>query len=393
HFAFISFITHQRLTMIKTKKNSSATTITPAPATEKKKKSDTTSTTTTTTTATTAATKVAITKKPAAAKVASKTTTTSSKQTTNKQVNNNNNKGQQQQQQTKRKRKNEEEEVDSSDENDDSDQDQDSSSSSDSDDESDFDEISVQFDITKVESNDYHSIKNMMIKLVPWTVETKFNAGAITDLILDQCKRVDFGRAIRVENNDDPYGFVSVLNYATNKQHDAVQGYADYIAAKTKQPETQHIDAKLLPKHKQMSAVVADLLAGKMGKLGLFFNERFLNIPYQLVHPLHQYVQWDIELLTKKQKHDNAGSSKSKKESEDAAAAAQLAEGEEYYFKIEDKYLRELASAWCTFNIPYDYGPGARWTLEGHMHRKGLIMVVPQSNIQTFLETIKTELQ
>ncbi|EFA74711.1 hypothetical protein PPL_11742 [Heterostelium album PN500] len=292
----------------------------------------------------------------------------------------------------------------------------DSENTSDDDDDSDdFNEINVEFDISTVQDNDYHSIKNMMTKLVPWTSDTKFSAGEITDLILEQCKQSNFGRAIRVEHNDDPYGFASVLNHNSYKSSDAIQGYTEYLELKSKQPESQYIDAKQFPKHKQMSAILGDLLSNsKKNQLGLFFSERFLNIPPQLVQPLHQFLHWDLELLVESKinefKFNNylflttfgVVSGESTDEVIDEKEANKLKQQrkmpEQQPKKLQktnqkDEYLRQYASAWSTFDIPYEYGNGARWTLECSMNRKGLIMIVPQSNIQSFLNTIKEKLQ
>ncbi|EGG14612.1 hypothetical protein DFA_10870 [Cavenderia fasciculata] len=335
-----------------------------------------------------------------------------------------------------------EDEQDDSDDDDDSVDSDEQDSDSDDQDNSDFEEFNAGFDIGTVNEKDYHSIKAMLARLIPWKSETKFNAGEITDLIIDQCNKTKFGRAIRIEHNDDPYGFASVLSYKKYSTNDAVKGFVQYILEKLKTSESQHIDTKIHKKQQSVVDIVNGLLKESLSKtskkdssVGIVFSERFLNIPYQLIHPLHQYLQWDIELLNeqgitndfkfdnyliltsygvtantkqdqqletktslKTSKQQPKKKTKKEEQEEEEEEEQQKLErnqvGQCDYFKAEDEFFKKYSSMWSTFDIPYEYkdeDETSKWTMGGNLHRKGLIIVLPTSKIQSFLDDIKEE--
>ncbi|KAM9955770.1 hypothetical protein ACTFIW_001975 [Dictyostelium discoideum] len=323
-------------------------------------------------------------------------------------------------------------------------------SSDDSDDDSDFDEIQADFDIVPSVDKDYHSIKNMIVRLVPYNETLKFNAGELTDLIIEQATKKKFGRSINIDGSEDPYGFISILNYQLVKNQPTIQGYIDYINEKLLEPEETFIDSKLAGGEKSMKSYFSKLLnQSKTNQLGLIFSERFINIPNQLAHPIYQFMQFDVELMQEKnndknydfknylvftsfgitskpneedqlppppksmndddseddeqpikKSKSNKGTinkkeNKSKNQKSTAVEQQQQQEVEEVeeglvlYQKCEDKYFREYASAWSTFDIPYLYGKGSKWTLYSNMIKKGLIMIIPASKYQQFLNDLK----
>lgn len=327
-------------------------------------------------------------------------------------------------------------------------------SSDDSDDDSDFDEIQADFDIVPSVDKDYHSIKNMIVRLVPYNETLKFNAGELTDLIIEQATKKKFGRSINIDGSEDPYGFISILNYQLVKNQPTIQGYIDYINEKLLEPEETFIDSKLAGGEKSMKSYLSKLLnQSKTNQLGLIFSERFINIPNQLAHPIYQFMQFDVELMQEKnndknydfknylvftsfgitskpneedqlpppsksmnvndddddsEDHDEQPIKKSKsnkgtinkkenksKNQKSTIVEQQQQEVEEVeeglvlYQKCEDKYFREYASAWSTFDIPYLYGKGSKWTLYSNMIKKGLIMIIPASKYQQFLNDLK----
>eukprot|EP01132_Coremiostelium_polycephalum_P005054 gene5054-6291_t len=284
-------------------------------------------------------------------------------------------------------------------------------------DDSDFDEITADFGIEPCNDNDYHSIKGMMNRLIPYTASVGFDSSEITDLILEQCKKTKFGRSLRVEGTEDPYGFMSVLNYKLVDSKPSIKGYIDYILQKLKDSTTESEIKNKKDKSSSTTSILEKVLKNaKKESVGLVFSERFLNIPKELVYPMNQYIHWDIELLTEKDKSydykyylyltsfgitdkseddeeevdkNGKGRGKGNKSKQQTKQENQHEIGKEVYHKIEDKILKKLATFWSTFNIPYEYGKGSRWTLEGHIKRKGLIMLVPSSAIPEFLQTLK----
>ncbi|KAN0000843.1 hypothetical protein ACTFIZ_001284 [Dictyostelium cf. discoideum] len=380
-----------------------------------------------------------------------KTTTTTTTTTTNKKQNEKveqTKKPQQQKQQQKRKL----EEIKSSSSESESEEDLGyvPDSSDDEDEDSDFDEIQADFDIVPSVDKDYHSIKNMIVRLVPYNETMKFNAGELTDLIIEQATKKKFGRSINIDGSEDPYGFISILNYQLVKNQPTIQGYIDYINEKLLEPEETFIDPKLTGGEKSMKSYLSKLLnQSKTNQLGLIFSERFINIPNQLAHPIYQFMQFDVELMQEKHNDKNYDfknylvftsfgiTSKPNEEdqlppksmnidddddeSEDndeqpikkpklnkgtinkkenksknqkptiveQQEEEEIEEGLVLYQKCEDKYFREYASAWSTFDIPYLYGKGSKWTLYSNLIKKGLIMIIPASKYQQFLNDLK----
>ncbi|KAK5580590.1 hypothetical protein RB653_000611 [Dictyostelium firmibasis] len=353
---------------------------------------------------------------------------------------------QQQQQQKQKQQKRKLEEIESS-----SESEEDlgyvPDSSDDSDDDSDFEEIQADFDIVPSVDKDYHSIKNMIVRLVPYNESSKFNAGELTELIIEQATKKKFGRSINIDGSEDPYGFVSILNYQLVKNQPTIQGYIDYINEKLQQPEDTFINSKLANGEKSMKSYLSKLLTqSKTNQLGLIFSERFINIPSQLAHPIYQFMQFDVELMQEKhndsnydfknylvftsfgvtakpneedqlppksmntnndddscnedeqpikKSKSNKGIVNKKEKKTQKVKEPQVQEEEEVeeglvlYQKCEDKYFKEYATAWATYDIPYLYGKGSKWTLYSNMIKKGLIMIVPATKYQQFLNDLK----
>eukprot|EP01133_Synstelium_polycarpum_P008025 gene8025-9428_t len=269
----------------------------------------------------------------------------------------------------------------------------------------------------------------MITKIFPNSGTTDIDMSELTDIVLTQGQRLDFGRVVRVVDGDgEPFGVVSIINYRTHGKAATVPAIMDYLVDKAKDCETSHLDAS-----KNAGKTVTDRLkslaqeGGKTGgrkNLGIVLSERFLNVPYQLVPHFHQFLHWDIELLSESknefkfddfifissfgvaaeqddmpndiQEADTSDQEEyvpqTKKTAGKSGGEAPVKAGEIIYFKPEDKYLKKHASTWFTFNIPYEYGPGARWTFEGGVHRKGLVMVVPASSMNAALKEIKEKL-
>ena len=73
-------------------------------------------------------------------------------------------------------------------------------------------EVQVDFAFFDPEEIDYHAIKNF---LLPFLEGQAFNAGDLADLIIKQNEYV--GTVVKVEGEDETYGFVSVVNLHKHK--------------------------------------------------------------------------------------------------------------------------------------------------------------------------------
>jgi hypothetical protein len=73
-------------------------------------------------------------------------------------------------------------------------------------------EVQVDFAFFDPEEIDYHAIKNF---LLPFLEGQAFSAGDLADLIIKQNEYV--GTVVKVEGEDETYGFVSVVNLHKHK--------------------------------------------------------------------------------------------------------------------------------------------------------------------------------
>lgn len=76
-------------------------------------------------------------------------------------------------------------------------------------------EVQVDFAFFDPEEIDFHAIKNF---LLPYLEGQTFNASELADLIIAQNEYV--GTVVKVEGEDETYGFVSVINLHKHKVHD-----------------------------------------------------------------------------------------------------------------------------------------------------------------------------
>lgn len=80
-------------------------------------------------------------------------------------------------------------------------------------------EVQVDFAFFDPEEIDYHAIKNF---LLPFLEGQAFNAGDLADLIIKQNEYV--GTVVKVEGEDETYGFVSVVNLHKHKVRENMPG-------------------------------------------------------------------------------------------------------------------------------------------------------------------------
>lgn len=143
--------------------------------------------------------------------------------------------------------------------------------SSDSSEEEKEETIQVAFDFSDPSSLHYSSLKQFMSMYLPLDC---FPATEMADLIIEQ---VSVGTMIGVENEKEVYGFITALNITHYQNKISMSMITDYLKQHCPQEHRDELNTMLTSK-----------------KTALILNERMVNLPYQLVPPLHEALHQDI---------------------------------------------------------------------------------------------------
>jgi len=270
------------------------------------------------------------------------------------------------------------EDYEDDDDDDDEEEDDDDPELSDLDEEEKKMEVQVDFAFFDPEEIDYHAIKNF---LLPFLEGQAFNAGDLADLIIKQNEYV--GTVVKVEGEDETYGFVSVVNLHKHKDLTAVRQIKEYLLSKApNQSEKERLES---------------LFNDESQPLGLLFNERLINLPPQLAPHLHKALfseiqaavedgdssfQFENYILISNQYSHSLGESTDKPKSKKGRT------GEEtFYTRPEEEFYQKEANFFFTF--PVMHGEEAsRWTFDGSLKDNRAVLLINQSKIPAILEKL-----
>jgi len=237
--------------------------------------------------------------------------------------------------------------------------------------------VDIQFEFFNPKEEDFHAIK---VFLTNYLEGQAFDSSELTDVIIKQGET--FGSTIKVEDNE-PFGFISVINLHSHKDKEFVKQLKSYLFGKL-----QNEPAKL--------QYIQKLCNDESKPLGLILSERMMNIPSQLAPHLHkslfEELNWTIEenegtaskyafknyLMIVGSYKEIAENTKSKSESEEA-----------FYFKEEEEiYHKESA---MSFTYPYVVEKKQdQWTLlECEIKQFRTILAFPSTKIPTILAQIQ----
>ena len=205
------------------------------------------------------------------------------------------------------------------------------------------DSVHVEFIFSDPKEAHFHSIKHYLKDLVSLP---SYPASELTELILNQ---VAVGSIVCVEDQSDAYAFITALNVQEYTQHKCIQNLMTVLLGQCPPDYITNFQAKL------ESTSCAFLL-----------NERMINLPYQLIPPLHKALlddiawavsndpkpaQFELEhfvLISRRSLVRSSGKSKSKK-----SKKTKVEEEEDHvvvYQNFEDEFLE--AEADYSFSFP-----------------------------------------
>ncbi|PVU99747.1 hypothetical protein BB560_005460 [Smittium megazygosporum] len=160
------------------------------------------------------------------------------------------------------------------------------SEDADSEDSSEVDMVNVDFEFFDLKEIDFHAIKRLLIQYFG-DDNTLFDLGELADLIVKQ-KYV--GSTVKVEKEEDPYAFFTVLNLTEYKEKQCIKQIVNYLVGKSESNKNAHL---------KLVDLVVDQNNGKLPEVGLLLHERLPNMPPQIVPPmmkmLFEEIQWAIE--------------------------------------------------------------------------------------------------
>ncbi|KAI9139945.1 p21-C-terminal region-binding protein-domain-containing protein [Paraphysoderma sedebokerense] len=209
--------------------------------------------------------------------------------------------------------------------------------------------VDVDFDFFDPAEIDYHGIKRLLTELFAGDAAS-FDLVDLTEMIISQS---DIGSTVKVDGKDsDPYAFMTVINMDMKMDKTVIKQLKNYILEKSKSSDEAH---KLLK----------DLLKSESKKVGLIFNERLINMPWQISSPLYKMLQDELNdaakngqtydfdyfiLLSKTYKVIETAAERSngkKKEKKKQKTSPQMLT----YVNLEDEYIENLAE------VSFDFKP------------------------------------
>ncbi|CAD8066101.1 unnamed protein product [Paramecium sonneborni] len=139
-------------------------------------------------------------------------------------------------------------------------------------------EINLDFVFLDPNQKQFHSIKTF---INGYLEGISFKSSELANIICDQ---VELGTMVGQEDEDNVFGFTTILNIGEIKSN-AIGEILHYVDAKSQQYNKQH---------QQLQHILQT-----PKKVGLFINERILNLAPQLIPILHNQLREDINWLQK----------------------------------------------------------------------------------------------
>ncbi|KAI8325149.1 hypothetical protein GQ54DRAFT_242522, partial [Martensiomyces pterosporus] len=213
--------------------------------------------------------------------------------------------------------------------------------------------VDIDFEFFDPKPIDFHAMKRMLISSFGDDAED-FNISELVDLILGQNT---IGSTVKVDGDDDPYAFLTVLNMNTHKDKQAIKQIKSYLLKKAEKA--------------RVSGRLSEILDNEEKDVGLLLNERVVNMPPQVVAPmlkmLMEELEWavedkepykfeyyllmapmykDVAAVDEDDEDDEAGSSRNyraRKQGKDAAGSIDA------FLHAEDEFVEEFAQ------LKFDY--------------------------------------
>ncbi|TPX58566.1 hypothetical protein SpCBS45565_g07966 [Spizellomyces sp. 'palustris'] len=142
----------------------------------------------------------------------------------------------------------------------------------------DQDTVDVDFEFFDPKPIDFHGLKSLLRQTFSNDAEL-INISSLADIIISQPA---VGSTVKVDDEQDPYALMTVINLDIHKDKDCVKDIKGWLLDKSKKNDAVH---------ERMVQIVE--------KAGLIFNERLINMPPQIVPPmlkmLLEEMEWAVE--------------------------------------------------------------------------------------------------
>nr|POE51835.1 protein bcp1 [Quercus suber] len=115
----------------------------------------------------------------------------------------------------------------------------------------------------------------------PFDIDNQlFDISALADLILSQPL---LGSTVKCDGNEsDPYAFLTVLNLHQHREHAAIQQLSAFLQRRARGSDSP------------LSQLPALLDPASPAQVGLILQERFINIPHQVVPPMYTMLEEEM---------------------------------------------------------------------------------------------------
>jgi len=227
-----------------------------------------------------------------------------------------------------------------------------------------------------MKSEDFHFIKTFLKNYLNNVI---WNSNELANLI---CSQTEIGGVIKVtDNEDDTFGFVTIINFHAHSKLECIQQIKKYMISKKDS--------------------LADILNNESQSLGLIISERMINVPPQLSPHLYRSLFSDIQQLSHSQPlfnfqnyiiltsyYQEVVDSTSEKSTKKSKSTQQINK-EHLYFKPEDEIFAKHASVSVEYPI-IKFSGTTRWTFAKTVMETGHIIYLHQPNLMQILNDMDT---
>lgn len=121
----------------------------------------------------------------------------------------------------------------------------------------------------------FHGIKTLLKQVFSTDFEM-INLSELSDLII---KQSSVGSVVKVDDSEDPYALMTVISSLLSKDHECIKQLTEFIIKKANES-------------------IREKVKGIMkSNVGFIFNERLINMPYQLAPPLFKSIKEEIDKM------------------------------------------------------------------------------------------------
>ncbi|KAF2164973.1 hypothetical protein M409DRAFT_67654 [Zasmidium cellare ATCC 36951] len=207
---------------------------------------------------------------------------------------------------------------------------------------------------------DFHGLKTLLRQLLDVDNQL-FDLSELADMILAQPL---LGSTVKCEGNEsDPYAFLTVLNMHSHREKNVIKQLTNYILSRSK---ASNDDGNL---HEQLQKLLSP---DSDAQVGLILNERFINMPHQIVPPMYnmllEEIQWALQdkepyqfshYLVISKTYTEVASKLDAEENPPSKKSKAGAKPEVFYFHPEDEVLRKHAVGVAEYDFETQTEDGA----------------------------------